>query len=384
MRSSDMPTRDSPLLENILRGPEFASVMENPNGHRLQIILSQIDRAYGRIRLTHHSFRLRPREYFYPASLVKLPTALLAGEKIEALRSEGIDWNTPYDTDGVTCERIPGSAQYRPTIKEDITLSLAFSDNAAFDRLYSFTGPGHLTHTLRSRGYSSLQITHRLGSRCSPWENRVTHPVIFVRADQTRFRQESTVSESYQTDAEGVNAVAGYPGGGRSFGTLADFHWLMIAVLLPDAVEPGARFKISEEMRAHIIAAMSLIPEDYAGPAPIDKEAMKGSPLKFILMGASPERIPARLRIFSKTGKALGFLSETGLYVDQQSDVAFFLSATLYVNYVGSAEDTDHHYDDIGLPFLRALGERIMRGERLRGGDPGIVRMLPTLSRTGT
>jgi len=386
MRSSTVPVTDSPLLQKILKGPDFARVMENPDRHRLQIILSQIDRSFGRPRLMHHSFRLRPREYFYPASLVKLPTALLSAEKITSLHKHGITWDTPYDAEAVSCERTTGSVTHvsKPTIKDDITLSLAFSDNAAFDRLYSFTGPGYLTESLRSRGYPSIQITHRLGKRCSPQENRITHPVSFFRSDQPIFKQEPIASEAYETNAEGADVVIGYPGSGRSFGTLADFHWMTIAALLPEAVEPRARFQISDEMRAHIAAAMSLAPEDYAGPTAVDREAFTGSPLKFVLMGGGKERVPSAVRIFSKSGKALGFLSETGLYLDQKSGVAFFLSATVYVNYLGSGEDADHHYEDIGLPFLRALGERVLDAERLRGGDPAILEIFPTLARTGT
>jgi hypothetical protein len=150
----------------------------------------------------------------------------------------------------------------------------------------------------------------------------------------------------YHAQCDDSDLVVGYPGDLRSFGQLSDFHWITIAALLPLAVEPQARFQLTDEDNVLLTDALSRMPEDLAD-SPYGKDKV-GSALKFILLGGSRERIPASVRIFSKTGKALGFLSETGLYLDIESGTAFFLSATLYVNYERSGNDVDHHYDDVG------------------------------------
>lgn len=370
-----VPMVDSPLLLRILSEPEFSTIAASPEQHRLQIILTQVDTFHGKPRLTHHAYRLRPREYFYPASLVKLPTALLALEKLHSIpRAHRIDLDTPYEVTQTSCENIGEQAEpgRRPTIRDDILLSLIFSDNKAFDRLFSWTGPGYLTETLRARGFSTVQITHRLGSRCSPYENRLTHPVTFFPG-QNGYLQGPSLSETYHAPADDTDLVTGYPGDLRSFGQLSDFHWMTIAALLPEAVEPQARFRLNDEELRIVADALSRSPEEYQGPTQIDRSAWPGSPMKFLLMGASKERIPPGLRIFSKTGKALGFLSESGLFLDVESGTAFFLSATVYVNYRRSGDDSDHHYDDLGLPFLRRLGSRIMEQERTRGEDVSSV-----------
>lgn len=357
---------DSPVLARILEAPEFSTVMANPAKHRLQILLSEVKHSFGRTTLVHHSFRQRPREYFYPASLVKLPAALLALEKLHG--TKGILWTTPYEVTRTSCEKKENEKPLtqRQNIKDDILASITLSDNPAFDRLYSWTGPGYLTDTLRARGYSSIQITHRLGARCSPFENRITHPVTFYPEGALPVVQDPIVSEAYHAQSDDSGLIPDYPGDLRSFGQLADFHWMTIAALLPDAVEPRARFQISEEERLWIARAMSRMPEEYHGAIPVDLESMQGSPLKFLLMGGSKEKIPPNIRILSKSGKALGFLSETGLYIDTESNTAFFLSAVVYVNYVASGEDDDHHYDDIGLPFMRDLGRKVLEYERTK------------------
>jgi hypothetical protein len=128
--------------------------------------LPQVDQVYGKPRLTHHSFRLRPREYFYPASLVKLPTALLALEKLHDLPAkQEITMNTPYQVLETSCEKASGQTETnrRFTIRDDVMGSLVISDNPAFDRLLfldrtgvSHGNPAPAGVTPRSRSLTGL------------------------------------------------------------------------------------------------------------------------------------------------------------------------------------------------------------------------------------
>ena len=77
-------SKESSLLESIFLSLEsdFPSIVSNPGKHRLQILYTQIDRdENNNPSFTMHSFRQRPREYFYPASTTKFPIAVLALEK---------------------------------------------------------------------------------------------------------------------------------------------------------------------------------------------------------------------------------------------------------------------------------------------------------------
>ena len=65
------------------RPEQFADVLEKADEHRIQIIYTQIDRdADNTPSFRSFSFRLNADEYFYPASTVKLPAAVLALEKV--------------------------------------------------------------------------------------------------------------------------------------------------------------------------------------------------------------------------------------------------------------------------------------------------------------
>ena len=82
------PVEWSGSLDKFLTGqPErFGAAVKDPAKHRVQVIYTQIDRdADNRPSFTSYTFRLDDDEYFYPASTVKLPTALLALEKINGL-----------------------------------------------------------------------------------------------------------------------------------------------------------------------------------------------------------------------------------------------------------------------------------------------------------
>ena len=69
-------TQNSALLEEIINnlGNDFPDIVSQPKKHRLQILYTQIDRdKYNRPTFTTHGYRVREKEYFYPASTTKFP-----------------------------------------------------------------------------------------------------------------------------------------------------------------------------------------------------------------------------------------------------------------------------------------------------------------------
>ena len=86
------PDFDGSLESFLLSQPDrFATITENPEKHRVQIIYTQIDRdENNHPSFTSYTYRLNEDEYFYPASTVKLPAAALALEKINALDLDGL------------------------------------------------------------------------------------------------------------------------------------------------------------------------------------------------------------------------------------------------------------------------------------------------------
>ncbi len=164
----------------------FTSIISRKEALNVQVIYTQIDRdKKGKVKLTDHNFNLNPESYYYPASTVKLPVAILALQKLNELKISGLDKNTTMitlaDGDGQTevCND-PSAADGRPTIAHYIKKILLVSDNDAFNRLYEFLGQEYINNSLHKMGYTDAQIIHRLNIFLTEEQNRHTNPVKFI------------------------------------------------------------------------------------------------------------------------------------------------------------------------------------------------------------
>ena len=91
----------NPLVTILEEGMEpFDYILNNPSDYRLQIIYTQVDRdSVNNPSLTTYTYRADKKEYFYPASMVKLPGAILALEKLNDLNIDGLSRFSPMLTD---------------------------------------------------------------------------------------------------------------------------------------------------------------------------------------------------------------------------------------------------------------------------------------------
>ena len=77
------------LLQELMQAkPEqFGAILSNPDQYRVQVLYTQINRDKNNVpHFKEYNYRLNPKEYFYPASTVKMPMAFLALEKINQLK----------------------------------------------------------------------------------------------------------------------------------------------------------------------------------------------------------------------------------------------------------------------------------------------------------
>jgi hypothetical protein len=73
-------SKASPLLKHVLN---------NPDSFQYQIIYTEINRdKRNKPTLTNHYFNVDRNRYYNPASTVKLPTALVALEKLNGLKNK--------------------------------------------------------------------------------------------------------------------------------------------------------------------------------------------------------------------------------------------------------------------------------------------------------
>src|ERR1700730_13508539 len=146
----------------------FSRIIQNRSYYRVQIIYPQIDRdGLNNPSFRNYYFNVNRQTYFYPASTVKMPVALLALQKLRELGLPGLDKNssmvTEMDYSGQTAVlNDPTTPDGRPTVGNYIKKIFLVSDNDAFNRLYEFLGQEYIHQHLQNMGCEDARIMHRL------------------------------------------------------------------------------------------------------------------------------------------------------------------------------------------------------------------------------
>lgn len=372
-----------PLVDGLEAYPTLQKVLSDTSTYQVQILYTQIDRnEHGNPLFKDYSFNLNDSKYFYPASTVKLPIALLALEWLGEQQIEGLTLETTMLTDSVRPSQLPAlkdstSASGLPSIGHYIKKILLVSDNDASNRLYELLGMDYIYRKLSEKGLPNTMITQRLSFPISPEENRHFNSVKFVD------NSGKVVLSLPAREAEERYVVPGNPTIGRAFYrndslieqamdfayknkfALSDLHGVVKRVIFPQAFLESERFMLSEADREFVLKYMSMLPRESDFPK-YDTITYYDSYSKFFKFGTEKKPIPSRYRIFNKTGWSYGFLIDGSYFVDFDSGVEFLVSAVVYVNKDQILNDDIYETEEIGLPFFAELGEYLYQLELKR------------------
>jgi len=383
-------------LESLLvsQPDRFGTVMQDPEKYRVQIMYTQIDRdAENHPSFKTFTYEVNPSRYFYPASTVKLPTVALALEKLNHLKKPGLDRDTAmltgsaasFQTESRTDETSPTGL---PSVAHYARKILLVSDNDAFNRLYEFVGPQEINRSLRKKGFIDTRIVHRLEIALSKQENQWTNPIQFKNGDVLVHAQDDVQNEVnyYGTKPERLGVAEIVDGqrlerpkdfSEKNAYALMDQHGVLKNLMFPDSVEPGKRFDLSEFDYKFLYEFMSMYPGESDIGIYTNEDKYPQAYVKFLMYGGDAKRIPPNIRIFNKVGDAYGFLTDAAYIVDFKKNIEFLLSATIYTNENQTFNDDHYEYDEIGLPFMRNLGQAIyeIELERYRQHKPDLSRL---------
>ena len=370
---ADTILSDAFMVNLLKQYPQFFdSILAKKKEMGVQIIYTQIDRRKnGNARFTDHYFNVDTENYFYPASTVKLPVAILALQKLNELKKSGLDKNTTMITDTAYSGQTvvyndPTTVDGRPTIAHYIKKILLVSDNDAFNRLYEFLGQEYINNSLHKMGYTDVQIIHRLNISLTEDQNRHTNPVKFYDTSK-RIVYEKLAANSQLVYAErntkmGKGFIKGDELVNEPFNfskknrlSLKDLHSIMRTVLFPEMVSPKLRFNLTRDDYRFLYKYMSMTATESKYPY-YDTINYWSNYVKFLLYGAEKNKPDPDIRIFNKVGDAYGFLTDVAYIADFKNNIEFMLSATIYCNSDGIFNDDKYDYDTIGYPFLKNLG----------------------------
>lgn len=377
----DNSKTDSFLVNILKEYPQyFGSILKNKKAWNVQIIYTQINRDKNNVpSFTDYFFNTDASKYFYPASSVKLPIALLALQKLNELNKSGIARNTSMITDAAYSGQTatyndPQTADGRPTIESYIKRIFLVSDNEAFNRLYEFLGQGYINEQLHNKGYKDAQILHRLDIFLSEDENRHTNPVKFIDSnDNILYSQplvyntdiyaerHDSLGEAYYNNGKLINTPMNFSKKNRI--SLEDLHHILRSVIFPGQVAEKQRFNLTKDDYDFVRHYMSQFPSETIHPS---YDSIPDAYVKFLLYGAQKEPLPKNIRIFNKTGDAYGEMIDVAYITDLDKNIEFFLSAAINCNTDGVLNDDKYDYDTIGLPFMKNLGQVIYNYELKR------------------
>lgn len=345
------------------------SLLSDPT-REVQILYSQINRdATGRIKLEHHAFHHAPKRWFFPASTMKLPMALLACE--EVARAGGnldsaIMLRQPPET-GHWDESEPSSE----TLRRSLCRTFTVSDNIPYNRFYELLGADKIHARLKALGYPNTRAISRLGSR-DVNTNLKTGSAQIIDANGkplAGFAPRTAKKRSFPfgraLKGEGFLADDGtlIPGPHDfSFGNfmpLSDLHQMLMAFIFPETVNESQRWKIPADWREGILKEMGRYPRESIDPVYPSPEYYDGF-AKFFVLGDNKQEAREGYRAYGKIGEAYGYLTDSSYMVDKSTGSECFLSAVIHCNPDGIYNDDKYDYEEVGLPFLAALGKSVL------------------------
>ncbi|MBO0359808.1 serine hydrolase [Hymenobacter sp. BT186] len=377
---------NSPLLDSLLRSDKrLAPVVSQARKYELQIIYTQITRdVSNQPHFIQHDFQLDAHQYFNPASLVKLPVAALALEKLNRLHLPGLTRRSPMVTH--TAFRCQTAAPYNPAADSDrvntvgnyIKRMLLVSDNSAYNRLYEFLGQRPLNERLAQLGYPSSRITRRFAP-CDTTANRHTNPIDFLNTSgQLVYQQPAAFNAVALTSPLGrITKGRAYQAGGRIIPRPYDFTTanylplqsitdILKAVLFPEVTPASQQFDLSPDDYAFLRYYLHHTPHS-SSYSPYNSKQFFDAYKKYLYYGRSPQTpTDSTMRIYNIVGMSHGYLADVAYFVDLSQQTEFLLSAVLYVNQDGVINDGVYEYNSIGLPFLANLGQAIQQYEASR------------------
>jgi len=366
--------------------PHFSFIFANPTKYRLQVIYTQVNRdVKNHPTLISYYYRKLPDEFISPASMVKLPLSLLALERLYSLKDLGVTKDTRFLTDCTfICQdanrKEPLSNDSLPTLSSCLTKALVVSDNDAYNRLYDFVGQRNINHRLWELGYQKSQIIQRF-CICDSTANRYSKSFTFYdQKGNVIYQQASRFNtEIYTKPIPNMKVGVGYLDernhfvkngmdfSKRNFLPLYQVDDILKRVIFPELYTESKRFKISSNDLDYIRRLIALRPAETGIPELSKKNDYWETCTNYLFYGSEEnETIPSNVRIFNIVGQSFGFLSDCAYYTDFANRIEFFLSATIYVNNDNILNDGIYEYKTIGFPFMKQLGQTILKYELQR------------------
>jgi hypothetical protein len=372
--------KDSLLMRLLMdEDPQLDEVLNNPSRYEFQLIYTKITHSDKKLLLEERSLN-QDQFHFYPASLIKLPLAMVALEYMQYLKEFGVSMQDRISIQTCSCDRATESyvrKSKNPTLEHFLRELLIMSNNDAYNLFFDLVGMDHFNSRISEMGYKGIILKNRFTQGCTSGQNRWSGGVKFINSNDSVIYsipcdsslKSYTVDSSYPTSSgkyhvSGKKIIASPKDYSASnFVRLTDAHHLMIQLFYPEINQnPSVAFKFDSSKTHLLKTAMGDFPRELLN-AWQDFSQTPDYYYKFFLDPKTRNTQTGNLRIYNKVGLASGYLSDVSYFEDQENGIAFFISAAIFAKKDGIVGGGKNNYYDFGIPVLRKIGTLIYNYE---------------------
>ena len=335
--------------------PQIKTVTDNLALHEVQILFTEVMRDDDkRVTFVDHEFQVDDSVYFYPASSVKFPVALLALEKLQEL--QGVNRYSRFQLE---------SENEGSSFTNEIIELFVVSDNQAYNRLFEFLGKDEINRRLADKGLVA-RISHRLSVPESDrlqterikFSGNSAEPIVVGPISNQPIEvlalQNLHKGIAYMEAGERIEQPFDFSE--KNYLPLSSLHGIMKRFIYPHAYATDQQFHLNQDHRAFVLKTMRTLPRE----AGYDEAGYPDSYVKFLMFGDQPGRMPERFDIYNKVGYAYGYLTDCAYIVDTETGREFIITATVHVNANQTFNDDEYEYEETGIPFLAELGRLLI------------------------
>lgn len=348
-------THEHPIEKALAsKRPEIARVMDSIEKYEVQILYSEVLRdSDSKVWFKDYGFQVNDSNYFYPASSVKFPIAVLALEYID--KHSNLQPETSYKIENDSIQH---------NVMDDVIKIFAVSDNDAYNRLYELLGRDYINKRLHELGLKG-RISHRLSTKNAD-KDRTLQITFFPKLNDSIIIVPKVDTPVKHLQLKKIKKGVGYLENDSLVGAPMDFseknylpvttlHTLMKRVIFPKEFESKKRFQLKERTRQELLHAMKILPNN----AGYNRTTYYDSYVKFLLFGDSTSPIPEHIEIYNKVGYAYGYLTDCAYIKNTKTNTEHIITATIHVNTNGIFNDDTYEYESVGIPFLAELGRAL-------------------------
>lgn len=361
-------------------------VLAHKDKFRLQFIVTDIQRDSCGAQ-SFYTYDFSNNSYFYPASLVKLPTSIFALEFLDSLkikRDAVLKMNHDFECGSMKFVDLSqkNNLKFSDILEDMITVS----NNSYYTLLFHMLTPKYLNYKLKKRNINSTLIYNSF-SRCELETDIYTNSYNILSPDwDTLFSKASSSLDSidyyryysYSKDyligkyilKNGMKIEEPLDFNYNLTYPLLDIHNTLFKLVFPSEFNSIDHFQITKDSRNFLLKILGSYPEEIENKKFHDIDKYPPNYYKFSIIGEDNSLANSgRYRIFSKIGIAYGFVTETAYIVDFEKQKDFIFSVSIYVNKDEIQNDGIYEYETIARPFISKLSHLIENQLTLKNNE---------------